>query len=79
MVSNALSKWWTIFCLKASNFVYFGPYEFVQISPAYCPNTYQIIYGESLDFQRQHQQYGYIKYPIGNTVANADIGSPKFL
>ena len=55
------------------------------------PNTYQIIYGETLDFQCQHQQYGNIKYPIGKSIfavhllyiiANADIhdiGSLKFL
>ena len=46
------------------------------------------MYGETLDFQCQHQQYGDIKYPIGKSifavhllyiVANADIGSLKFL
>ena len=50
--------------------------------------TYQIMYGETLDFRCQHQQYGNIKYPIGKSifavhllyiVANADIGSLKFL
>ena len=50
--------------------------------------TYQIVYGETLDFQCQYQQYGNIKYPIGKsifavhllyTVADADIGSLKFL
>ena len=50
---------------NGQNFVYFGPYDFVQISPACGPNTYQIMYGETLDFQCQHQQYGNIKYPIG--------------
>ena len=49
---------------------------------------YQIMYEETLDFQCQHQQYGNIKYPIGKSmfavhllyiVANADIGSLKFL
>ena len=48
----------------------------------------QIMYGETLDLQCQHQQYDNIKYPIGKsifavhllyTVANADIGSLKFL
>ena len=76
------------FWSKAQNFVYFGPYDFVQIPPACDPNTYQIMYGETLDFQCQHQQYGNIKYPIGKSifavhllyiVANADIGSLKFL
>ena len=42
------------FCQKAPNFVYFGPYNFVQILPACRPNTYQIMYGETLDFQWQH-------------------------
>ena len=73
---------------KLKIFVYFGPYDFVQIPPACGPNTYQIMYGETLDFQCQHQQYGNIKYPIGKSifavhllyiVANADIGSLKFL
>ena len=27
---------------KAQTFVYFGPYDLVQISPASGPNTYQI-------------------------------------
>ena len=43
-----------MFGQKAQNFVYFGPYDFVQISPACGPNTYQIMYGETLDFQCQH-------------------------
>ena len=39
---NALSKMVlkTRFCQKAQNFVQFGPYDFVQISPACGPNTY---------------------------------------
>ena len=32
----------------------FGPYDFVQISPACGPNVYQQMYGETLDLQRQH-------------------------
>ena len=36
------------FCQKVQSFVLFGPYEFVQISLACGPNTYQIIYGETL-------------------------------
>ena len=77
------------FWSKSSKFcILFGPYDFVQISPACGPNTYQIMYGETLDFQCQHQQYGNIKYPIGKSifavhllyiVANADIGSLKYL
>ena len=76
------------FCQKAQNCVYFRIQDFVQISPACGPNTYQIMYGETLDFQYQHQHYGTMKYQIGKsifavhlpyTVANADIGSLKFL
>ena len=59
---NALSKWWTIFCQKAHNFVYYGPSDFVQVSQPCGANTYQIMYGETLDFQCQHQQYGDIKH-----------------
>ena len=57
MASTLCQKWLTIFCQKAQNFVYFGPYDFVQISPACGPNTYQIMYGMTLDFQCQHQQW----------------------
>ena len=42
------------FCQKTQNFVYFGSYDFVQILPACSPNTYQIMYGETLDFQCHH-------------------------
>ena len=42
------------FWSKNSNFEKFGPYDFVQIYPACGPNTYQIMYGETLDFQCQH-------------------------
>ena len=57
-VSETFSKMASTLCQKAQNFVNFGPYAFVQISPACGPNTYQIMYGETLDFQCQHQQYG---------------------
>ena len=62
---NALSKMVfknPLFCQKAQNFVYFEPYDFVQISRACGPNTYQIMYGETLDLQCQHwqQQHGRI-------------------
>ena len=53
MASILSQKWLTIFCQKAQNFVYFGPYDFVQISPGCGLNTYQIMYGETLDFQVQ--------------------------
>ena len=51
MVSTLCQKWLTIFCQKAEKFVYFGRFDFVQISPACSPNTYQVMYGETLDFQ----------------------------
>ena len=39
-----------------------------------------VMYGETLDFQCQHQQYGAIfAVHLLYTVANADIGSLKFL
>ena len=50
MVNQILSK-------KLKNFVKFEPYDFVQISTACGSNTYQIIYGETLDFRCQHQQW----------------------
>ena len=90
MASTLCQKLLTIFCQKAQNFIWFGPYDFVQISSARGPNT---MYGETLDFHCQHQQYSNIKCPIGKsifavnlplnlfrvTVANADIGSLKSL
>ena len=93
MASTLCQKWLTIFCQKDQNFIKSGPYDFVQISHACDPNTYQIMYGETLDFQCQYQQW-YIKHPIGKsiifgvnlpfklfpaTVANADIRSLKSL
>ena len=54
MASTRSQKWLNIFCQKAQNFVYFGAYDFVQISPECGPNTYQIMYGEILDFLCQH-------------------------
>ena len=50
MASTLYQKWLTIFCQKAQNVVYFGPYNFVQMSPARGQNFYQIMYGETLDF-----------------------------
>ena len=44
------------FSSKPQNFVHFGPYDLVQISPVCGPNTYQIINRESLEFQFQHLQ-----------------------
>ena len=47
MASTVCQKLLTIFSQKAQNFVWFGPYDFVQISPAYGPNTYQIMNAET--------------------------------
>ena len=58
MASTLGQKILTISCQKAHNFVYqFESYDFVQILPEYGRNTYQIVYGETLDFQCQHQQW----------------------
>ena len=37
-------------CQKAQNFEHFSQYDLVQIWPACCPSTYQIMYGGILDF-----------------------------
>ena len=42
------------FCQKTQNFVYFGPYNFAQISPECGPYTCQIMYGEALHFRCQY-------------------------
>ena len=65
---------------------------FVQIAPACGPNTYQIIYGETLDFECHYQQWQHkipgrkinfwSKFAVKNfhaTVANTDIRSLKSL
>ena len=57
MASTLCQKLLTIFCQKVQHFVWFRPYNVVQISPVCDPNTYQIMYGETLDFQCQHQQW----------------------
>ena len=44
---NTLSKMVNHFLSKSSIFCIFGPYDFVQISPASGSNTYQIMYGET--------------------------------
>ena len=44
---NASFKKETVFCHhKAQNFVYFGPYDLVQISPACGPNMYNKVQGK---------------------------------
>ena len=44
------------FAKKAENLCIFGPYDFVQTSPACSStsNTYKVMYGETVDFQCQH-------------------------
>ena len=62
------------FLSKKHNFVHLGPYVLVQISLAYSPSTYQLMYGETLNFKCQHLQrlssYGKfnakIDIPIGH-------------
>ena len=56
MASTLSKKWINIICQKAQCFVYLLPYNFVQVSPACGPNTYQTMYGDALDFQCQRQQ-----------------------
>ena len=57
MASTLYQKLLTFFCQKAQNFVCFGLYDFVQISLACGPNTYDVMNGETLDLQCQHQQW----------------------
>ena len=44
------------FCQKPQNCVHFEPHDLFQISPIFGPNTYQIIYRETLEFRCQHLQ-----------------------
>ena len=46
---NTLSNLLIIFVKKVQNFVWFGPYDVVQILQACGPSTNQIMYGETLD------------------------------
>ena len=50
MALTLCQKWLTIFCQKVQNFACFRPYDFVRISATCGPNTYQLMYGETLDF-----------------------------
>ena len=83
-----------MFCEKADNFVHFGPYDLVQTSVGCCPNTYQIMYGETYESPCQHLQRHatvarkslqiYCKNCYSNlafyvTVTDADIESLKSL
>ena len=57
---NSSSKWFLnnlVFCPKAQNFVHFGLYDLVQISSVCGPNTYQVMYGYSSEFQCQQLQH----------------------
>ena len=88
-----LPKWRQHFAKIVTQFLSKKPQNFVWFGPACGPNTYQIMYGETLDFQCQCISNGNIKYPIEKsnfpvtlplklfraTVANADIGSLKSL
>ena len=51
---NGVNNLSNFFCQKPQKFVKFGSGDVVQILPACGPNTYQIMYGETLDFQGQH-------------------------
>ena len=46
---------WPIDCQKAPNCLYFVPYDVIQMSQTCGPNTYQTMYGETLDLQCQRQ------------------------
>ena len=49
-----MSKKGELFCQTAQNFVWFQPYDYVQISSECGPDAGEIMYGEILDFQCQH-------------------------
>ena len=76
---NTLSKMVNHFLSKSSKFcVEFGPYDFVQILPACGRNTYQRMYGETLDFQHLSNvsiSNGNIKYPIGKSIFAVNLPS----
>ena len=90
MASTLSQKMVNDFLPKAQNFVDFVPYDFVKISQACGPNSYQIMHGETLD-SNVSVSNGNLKCPIGKsifavnlqvklfyaTVSNADTGSLK--
>ena len=47
MASTLSQKWLTIFAKRLKTFI---PYDLVETSQAFGPNTYQIMYGETLNF-----------------------------
>ena len=55
MASTLSQEWLTSLYQKTQNFVNFLPYDLARISRARGPNTYQIMYIETLDFQCQRQ------------------------
>ena len=58
MASTLGQKWLIIFLVKKLKFFYSSDHKILfQISPACGPNTYQIMYGETLDFQCQYQKW----------------------
>ena len=59
MVLTICRKWSLkarFFCQKAQHFVHFRQYTLVQIWPVCGPNTYQIMYVETLDLKWNHLQ-----------------------
>ena len=57
MASTLCHKWLTIF-VKKLQILYCSDHMILfKISLACGPNTYQIMYGETIDFQCQHQQW----------------------
>ena len=55
---SKLSQKWLIFFAKKPKFLYILDHTiFAQISPAFGPSTFQIMHGETSDYQYQHQQW----------------------
>ena len=94
MASTLPQKFLIIFWWKAKNFVYFRPYDFAQILPHVVQILNQIMYGETSQASNVSISNGNIiictigkfifavNLPLNlflATVANADIGSVKFL
>ena len=60
LIKNGIRKpFFSFFFQKAQNFVQFGLYDLVQISPAWDPSTYQIMYAEALAFSDRKLFLGY--------------------
>ena len=67
MALTLSQKWLTICCLKDQSFVYFVSRDFVHISPACGPNTYQIMHGETLDFFAVNLPLKLFRTTVANT------------